>query len=115
MGHCRGPVQARPATIQGTPQTITVPQEHLCVPGDDNWDQRAKPEVHSYDLWTCTNIGENFLNPITPLSATLWPTFFVFGRPPSSEERSPAAPSLSMPGERSTGVCMSTRERSSTA
>jgi rifampicin phosphotransferase len=58
-------LQARPVTTFSSRQTVTVRQEELPVPGDDAWEQREKPEVHSYDLWTRTNIGENFLDPIT--------------------------------------------------
>jgi len=93
-------LQARPVTTRSARQTVTVRQEELLVPGDDAWEQREKPEVHSYDLWTRTNIGENFLDPITPLSATLWPTFFVLGCLPSKKERAPGAPPLPMLGER---------------
>ncbi|HEY0755451.1 MAG TPA: PEP/pyruvate-binding domain-containing protein [Ktedonobacteraceae bacterium] len=93
-------LQARPVTTRSDRQTVTVRQEELLVPGDDAWEQREKPEVHPYDLWTRTNLGENFLDPVTPLSATLWPTFFVLGHLPSKEERAPGAPPLPMPGER---------------
>lgn len=93
-------LQARPVTTRLNRQTVAVRQEELDVPGDDAWEQREKPEIHSYDLWTRTNIGENFLDPITPLSATLWPTFFVFGRLPSKEERASASPALPTLGER---------------
>ena len=93
-------LQARPVTTRSDRQTVTVRQEELLVPGDDAWEQREKPAVHSYDLWTRTNIGENFLDPITPLSATLWPSFFVLGRLPSKEERAPGAPPLPTLGER---------------
>jgi hypothetical protein len=68
-------LQARPVTTQPDRRTVTVCQEELPVPGDDTWEGREKPEPHPYDLWTRTNIGENFLDPITPLSATLWPAF----------------------------------------
>jgi pyruvate,water dikinase len=93
-------LQARPVTTGTKRPPITMRQEELLVPGDDTWEQHEKPEVHPYDLWTRTNIGENFLDPITPLSATLWPTFFVLGRLPSPEERAPGAPSLPVLGER---------------
>jgi pyruvate,water dikinase len=93
-------VQTRPVTTQALRQTITVRQEELSIPGDDAWEKREKPVVHPYDLWTHTNIGENFLDPITPLSATLWPTFFVLGRLPSKDERAPGAPPLPVLGER---------------
>jgi Pyruvate phosphate dikinase, AMP/ATP-binding domain len=81
-------------------QKVTVRQEDLLVPGDDAWEQHEKPEVHAYDLWTRTNIGENFLAPITPLSATLWPTFFVLGRFSSQEDRASGTPPLPVLGER---------------
>ncbi|HEU5374728.1 MAG TPA: PEP/pyruvate-binding domain-containing protein, partial [Ktedonobacteraceae bacterium] len=93
-------LQARPVTTGAKQPPVTVRQEELPVPGDDTWELHEKPEVHEYDLWTRTNIGENFLDPITPLSATLWPTFFVLGRFPSSEERAPGASSLPVLGER---------------
>jgi len=93
-------LQARPVTASGKQPPVTARQEELPVPGDDTWEQHEKPEIHPYDLWTRTNIGENFLDPITPLSATLWPTFFVLGRLPSPEERTPGAPSLPVLGER---------------
>src|SRR5258708_8632955 len=93
-------LQARPITTRSDRQTVTLRQEELAVPGDDAWEQHEKPEIHPYDLWTRTNIGENFLDPITPLSATLWPTFFVLGRLPSKEERAPGAPPLPVLGER---------------
>jgi pyruvate,water dikinase len=93
-------LQARPMTPCLKKQVAMVRQEDLPVPGDDSWDQREKPEAHDYDLWTRTNVGENFLDPITPLSATLWPTFFLLGRLPSQEERAPGAPSLPLLGER---------------
>jgi phosphohistidine swiveling domain-containing protein len=93
-------LQARPVTTRSKKQTVMVRQEDLPIPGDDDWEQREKPEVHAYDLWTRTNIGENFLDAITPLSATLWPAFFVLSRLPSQEERAPGAPSLPMLGER---------------
>jgi phosphohistidine swiveling domain-containing protein len=93
-------LQARPVTTRTQRQTVAVLQEELPVPGDDAWEQREKPEAHEYDLWTRTNIGENFLDPITPLSATLWSTFFVLGHFPSQEERAPGTPSLPLLGER---------------
>jgi pyruvate,water dikinase len=93
-------LQARPVTTCGRNTAVTVRQEDLPVPGDDHWEQHEKPDVHEYDLWTRTNIGENFLDPITPLSATLWPTFFVLGRFPSPEERAPEGPPLPVLGER---------------
>lgn len=93
-------LQARPVTTLGRKQTVTVCQEDLPVPGDDRWDQREKRVAHASDLWTRVNIGENFLNPVTPLSATLWPTFFILGRFPSPEERAPGAPPLPLLGER---------------
>ena len=68
--------------------------EELPVPGDDTWDQQPEPPTQSYDLWTRTNLGENFPDPITPLSATLWPTFFLLGRMPTKAERSADAPPL---------------------
>ncbi|EFH84575.1 PEP/pyruvate-binding domain-containing protein [Ktedonobacter racemifer] len=93
-------LQARPVTTLVRKQTVTVCQEDLPVPGDDHWDRREKPEAHTSDLWTRVNIGENFLDPITPLSATLWPTFFLLGHFPSPEERAPEAPPLPLLGER---------------
>src|SRR5437660_2139620 len=74
--------------------------EELPGPADDSWDQQPEPPTQPYDLWTRTNIGENFLDPITPLSATLWPTFFVLGRLPTRAERAPGAPPLPAVGER---------------
>jgi pyruvate,water dikinase len=68
--------------------------EELPVPGDDAWDRQPEPPTQPYDLWTRTNLGENFPNPITPLSATLWPTFFLLGRMPTKAERSADAPPL---------------------
>src|SRR5947209_5425323 len=68
--------------------------EELPVPGDDSWDQQSEPPTQPYDLWTRTNLGENFPDPITPLSATLWPTFFLLGRMPTKAERSADAPPL---------------------
>ncbi|HVB72820.1 MAG TPA: PEP/pyruvate-binding domain-containing protein [Ktedonobacteraceae bacterium] len=79
---------------------VIVRQEELPVPGDDAWDRHGAVEIHDYDLWTRTNIGENFLEPITPLSETLWPTFFVLCRLPSREERGPDSPPLPTIGER---------------
>jgi pyruvate,water dikinase len=84
-------LQTRAVATRLEKQKVTVRQEDLLVPGDDAWEQHEKPEVHAYDLWTRTNIGENFLDPITPLSATLWPTFFVLGRFPSQEDRASGA------------------------
>jgi len=93
-------LQARPVTVRAQKQKVMVRQEDLPVPGDDGWERREKPEAQAYDLWTRTNIGENFLDPITPLSATLWPTFFLLGHFPSPEERAPGAPPLPLLGER---------------
>lgn len=93
-------LQARPVTTCVKHPLITVCQEDLPVPGDDTWEPHEKPEVHPYDLWTRTNLGENFLDPITPLSATLWPILFVLGRLPEPEERAPGSPSLPVLGER---------------
>jgi pyruvate,water dikinase len=93
-------LQSRPVTTRLLRHMVSVRQEELAVPGDDSWEQCEKPEIHTYDLWTRTNIGENFLDPITPLSATLWPTFFVLGRFPSAEERAPGAPPLPLLGDR---------------
>ncbi|TMC57682.1 MAG: hypothetical protein E6J21_13905, partial [Chloroflexota bacterium] len=66
--------------------------EELPVPGDDSWDQQPEPPTQPYDLWTRTNLGENFPDPITPLNATLWSTFFLLGRMPTKAERSADAP-----------------------
>ena len=93
-------LQTRSVTTQTGKRTVTVRQEELLAPGDDAWEGREKPEIHPYDLWTRTNIGENFLDPITPLSATLWPAFFVLGRLPAKAERAPGAPPLPLIGER---------------
>lgn len=93
-------LQARPITTQPAKRAVSVRQEELSVPGDDAWDKHGTVEIHDYDLWTRTNIGENFLEPITPLSETLWPAFFVLGRLPSREERGPGSPPLPTLGER---------------
>lgn len=87
-------VQARPITTQPTIQAATVPQEQLLVPGDDAWDRRQpQPAPQSYDIWTRTNMGENFPFPITPYTASLWPVVYMLNRVPSREERA-ANPAL---------------------
>jgi rifampicin phosphotransferase len=93
-------LQARPVTTLSATQRVTVRQEELPMPGDDAWERRDRSEIHSYDLWTRTNVGENFLDPITPLTATLWPAFFVLGRLPTKAERAPGEPPLPTLGER---------------
>jgi pyruvate,water dikinase len=93
-------LQSRPVTTHVNRRTVTVRQEDLPVPGDDAWEPRPRPAIQPYDLWTRTNIGENFLEPITPLSNTLWPAFFVLGHLPTREERAPEAPALPALGER---------------
>src|SRR5579883_542527 len=93
-------LQSRPITAFPTAQVVTVPQEQLPVPGDDSWDRQAELPVNPFDLWTRTNLGENFPDPITPLSATLWPTFFMMGRLPTKAERAPDATPLPSFGQR---------------
>ena len=93
-------LQARPITTKQRRQTVMVRQEDLSVPGDDSWNRQAVPQVQSFDLWTRVNIGENFPGPVTPLSETLWPAFFMLGRIPTKAERAPDAPPLPSAGQR---------------
>lgn len=87
-------VQARPITAQPSMQTVTVPQERLFVPGDDAWDRRQpQPAPQPYDIWTRTNMGENFPFPITPYTSSLWPVIYMLNRVPGHEERA-ANPAL---------------------
>jgi rifampicin phosphotransferase len=53
-------LQTRPVTTQPRMQAVTVSQKELAVPGDDDWDRQAELPVQSFDLWTRTNLGENF-------------------------------------------------------
>jgi rifampicin phosphotransferase len=87
-------LQSRPITTRPSNQAVTVPQSELAVPGDDSWDRQAEPQTQPYDLWTRTNLGENFPDPISPLSVTLWPVFFLLGRMPAKSERTSDAPPL---------------------
>jgi rifampicin phosphotransferase len=93
-------LQARPVTARPSIQAVTVSQSELAVPGDDGWDRQIEPQVQSYDLWTRTNLGENFPDPVSPLSATLWPIFFLLGRIPTKSERTSDSPPLPTIGTR---------------
>jgi rifampicin phosphotransferase len=93
-------LQARPVTTHPSNQAVTISQSELAVPGDDSWDQQTEPQAQPYDLWTRTNLGENFPDPISPLSATLWPIFFLLGRRPAKSERTADAPPLPTVGTR---------------
>jgi pyruvate,water dikinase len=94
-------LQARAITTQPRPTPMTVRQEELPAPGDDAWDCSAQPpQSQPYDLWTRANFGENFPEPITPLSMTAWPLLLYAGRWPSHEERQEMGASPSSPGRR---------------
>jgi pyruvate,water dikinase len=93
-------LQSRPITARPSIQAVMVPQSELAVPGDDGWDHQLLPQAQPYDLWTRTNLGENFPDPISPLSATLWPIFFLLGRMPAKSERTSDTPSLPTIGKR---------------
>jgi rifampicin phosphotransferase len=93
-------LQARPVTTRPSNQAVTVSQSELAVPGDESWDRQTKSQAQPYDLWTRTNLGENFPDPVSPLSATLWPIFFLLGRMPAKSERSSDAPPLPTVGTR---------------
>ncbi len=89
-------LQARPITTLATIQPALRRQEEYAVPGDDSWDRENEPTPQSFDLWSRTNLGENFPFPITPLSETIWPALFITGKLPDKEAQSKQAQPLNM-------------------
>ncbi|MFL5654106.1 MAG: PEP/pyruvate-binding domain-containing protein [Ktedonobacteraceae bacterium] len=69
-------VQARPITTQVTVQPAPGGNGMPVPPGDDEWDRENDLPPQPFDLWTRTNVGENLPFPITPLTATNFPTLF---------------------------------------
>ncbi len=63
-----------------------VRREEYDVPGDDSWDRQNEPPPQPFDLWTRTNLGENFPFPISPLTSTAWPAIFILGNLPKSDQ-----------------------------
>ncbi len=94
-------LQARPITTLPVIQSGLRKQEEYAVPGDDSWDRENEPAPQPFDLWTRTNLGENFPFPITPLSETIWPTLFITGKLPEREvQKSKSAPVQPVMGKR---------------
>ena len=89
-------LQARPITTLTIMQPALRRQEEHAVPGDDNWDRENEPTRQPFDLWTRTNLGENFPFPITPLSETIWPALFIAGKLPDKEPQSKQAQPANM-------------------
>ena len=86
-------LQARPITTLATVQSGIRRQEEYAVPGDDSWDRENEPVPQPFDLWSRTNLGENFPFPITPLSETIWPALFITGKLPEKGAQTEPAPS----------------------
>ncbi len=72
-------LQSRPITSHALVETAIRRQEDYNVPGDDSWDRPEVPPPQPFDLWTRTNLGENFPFPVSPLSSTAWPALFIQG------------------------------------
>ena len=89
-------LQARPITTLATIQPALRRQEEYAVPGDDSWNRDNEPTRQSFDLWSRTNLGENFPFPITPLSETIWPALFITGKLPDKEPQSKQAQPANM-------------------
>ncbi len=85
-------LQARPITTLPTIQPGPRKQEEYVVPGDDSWDRENEPAPQPFDLWSRTNLGENFPFPIMPLSETIWPALFITGKLPEKGSKTEAAP-----------------------
>ncbi len=85
-------LQSRPVTTRSTVQPALRPQEEYDVPGDDSWDRQNEPPPQPFDLWTRTNLGENFPFPISPLTSTAWPAIFIFGDLPKRDQSATDTP-----------------------
>jgi hypothetical protein len=85
-------LQSRPVTIRSTLQLALRPQEEYDVPGDDSWDRQNEPPPQPFDLWTRTNLGENFPFPISPLTSTVWPAIFILGDLPKKDQSATDTP-----------------------
>jgi pyruvate,water dikinase len=85
-------LQSRPITTLPTqpvePSRTPTP---VIPPGDDGWDQDSVAPSQPHDLWTRTNLGENFPDPVTPLSATTWPALFSPPGSPIGDQSSSAS------------------------
>jgi pyruvate,water dikinase len=85
-------LQSRPVTTISPLRPILRPQEEYDVPGDDSWDRQNEPPPQPFDLWTRTNLGENFPSPISPLTSTAWPAIFIIRDLPNRDQSSPHTP-----------------------
>lgn len=85
-------LQSRPVTTISPVQPVLPRQEDYNVPGDDSWDRQNEPPPQPFDLWTRTNLGENFPFPISPLTSTAWPAIFILGNLPKIDHASTDTP-----------------------
>ena len=56
-------LQARPITALPEASAVQKPR----IPGDDDWWAREEKPAQPFDLWTQTNVGEVWPNPVSPL------------------------------------------------
>jgi rifampicin phosphotransferase len=85
-------LQSRPVTTRSSSQLALRRQEEYDVPGDDSWDRQNEPPQQPFDLWTRTNLGENFPFPVSPLSSTAWPVLFIQGEIPKRDHSPSGTP-----------------------
>ena len=58
--------------LQARPITANTGFLSLNVPGDDAWPPTTEKEPHPYDLWTLSESGERWPEPVTPLTWSTW-------------------------------------------
>ncbi|MBI1296314.1 hypothetical protein GC175_15280 [bacterium] len=58
--------------LQSRPITGNTGFLSLHVPGDDVWPPTTQKEPHPYDLWTLSESGERWPEPVTPLTWSTW-------------------------------------------
>lgn len=85
-------LQSRPVTTISSVRPVLRRQEEYDIPGDDNWDRQNETPPQPFDLWTRTNLGENFPFPISPLTSTAWPAIFILGDLPKRNQASTDTP-----------------------
>ncbi len=68
-------LQARPVTHKIVPETQKITGAPLS-PGNDDWPVDDECSPQPYDLWTRSNLGENFPDPLVPLCWSALPHSF---------------------------------------